>query len=66
MGNIHYVYYSPVHIIDLNCTGDEESVWECNLNGLKDYICHYTHGATIACQEGELYEYIYIIVLSYY
>ena len=71
MGNINYVYYtdSPVHIIDLNCTGDEESVWECNSNGLEEYICPNTHDASIACQEGELCKlkwYIYIIVLPWY
>ena len=73
MGNINYAYYSPVHITDLKCTGDEESVWECNHNGLEDnryiHVCPNTHDATIACQEGELHDlkwYIYIIVLPCY
>ena len=73
MGNINYAYYSPVHITDLKCTGDEESVWECNHNGLEDHrfihVCPNTHDATVACQEGELHElkwYICITVLPCY
>ena len=29
----------PIHIYDLNCTGSEESVWECPHNGIKGYSC---------------------------
>ena len=29
----------PIHIYDLNCTGSEESLWECPHNGIEGYSC---------------------------
>ena len=31
----------PIYINDLNCTGSEESVWECPHNGIEGYSCGY-------------------------
>lgn len=31
----------PIHIYDLNCTGNEERVWECPHNGIEGYSCGY-------------------------
>ena len=40
----------PVHINDLNCTGSEESVWECPHNGIKGYSCNHQQDASVICQ----------------
>ena len=38
-------------MIDLNCTGTEDSVWNCLYNGLIDYYsCPHKHDASIICQ----------------
>ena len=40
----------PIHIYDLNCTGNEESVWECPQNGIQGYFCGYNRGdARLIC-----------------
>ena len=40
----------PIHINDLNCTGSEESVWECPHNGIEGYSCgHYRDDARLTC-----------------
>ena len=38
-----------VHINDLNCTGSEESIWDCPHNGLNKYCYHYKD-ASVICQ----------------
>ena len=40
----------PIHINDLNCTGSEESVWECLHNGIAGYSCNYWEDASVMCQ----------------
>ena len=41
----------PFHIIDLNCTGMEKTVWECSHNGLIDeYNCPFSYDASVRCQ----------------
>ena len=40
----------PIHINDLNCTGSEESVWECPHNGIKGYSCNHWQDASVICQ----------------
>ena len=39
----------PVLINDLNCTGSEESVWECPHNGIVGYSCYHRGDAAMAC-----------------
>jgi deleted-in-malignant-brain-tumors protein 1 len=46
----------PFHIIDLNCTGVERTVWECSHNGLFDeYFCPSNHDASVRCQGMKLH-----------
>ena len=40
----------PIHINDLNCTGSEESVWECPHNGIVRYSCNHQDDASVMCQ----------------
>ena len=40
----------PIHINDLNCTGSEESVWECPHNGMERYSCNHYQDASVKCQ----------------
>ena len=39
-----------VHINDLNCTGEEESIWDCPQNGLSGYSCYHYQDASVICQ----------------
>ena len=40
----------PIYISDLNCTGSEESVWECAHNGIEGYSCGYNRDdASLIC-----------------
>ena len=45
----------PIHINDLNCSGSEESIWNCPHNGLISYSCSHYDDAAVLCQS----EYIY-------
>ena len=51
-GSGSYISYAwPFGIIDLNCTGEEDSVWNCSYNGTVDYYtCPSNHDASIICQ----------------
>ena len=47
----------PFHIVDLNCTGSEETLFDCphnNLVGL--HSCVSTHDASIRCQGNLSYQ----------
>ena len=39
-----------VHINDLNCTGEEEAIWDCPQNGLSRYSCNHYQDASVICQ----------------
>ena len=44
-------YHWPFGIIDLNCTGNESSIWNCTYNGTSDfYSCSSSHDASVICQ----------------
>ena len=43
------MYGPPVHINDLNCTGNEESVFDCPHNSLAT-CSQYSVDAAIICQ----------------
>ena len=47
-------YVLPFHIIDLNCTGDENNIWQCPRNNLIQYKCSQSHDAIVGCQIGIL------------
>ena len=38
------------NINDLNCTGNESSLWDCPQNGLTDYTCSNYDDASVICQ----------------
>lgn len=40
----------PFGIIDLNCTGKENNIWDCPYNGTHDYTCLWSHDASVICQ----------------
>ena len=63
MHNKYSEFVWPHHIIDLNCTGDEQSIWNCSYNGLLNYNCRDYHDASISCQGNE---YCYYNNLLYY
>ncbi len=47
----HYLNYVwPFHIIDLNCTGIEESITDCIYNSLTEYDCPDDHDASVVCR----------------
>ena len=37
-----------IAIKDLNCTGNESSIWDCPMNGLSNYYCN--DDAAVVCQ----------------
>ena len=43
-------HLNPILINDLNCTGSEESVWECPYNGIEGYSCNHRQDASVMCQ----------------
>ena len=43
-------YTRSFHIIDVNCTGEEDSIWNCSHNGLLEYNCPSSHDASVQCQ----------------
>ena len=47
--NTNFFQHQPHYIADLNCTGNEESIWNCPHNILTDHTCS---PASIACYEG--------------
>ena len=46
-------YVWPFHLIDLNCTGEENNVFDCVHNQLEDYTCSGSHDASVVCQGTE-------------
>ena len=61
MDNIN-AYYFPFHFIDLNCTGSEESIFNCPSNALAtQYTCPYYRAAAVAC-----HGIAWIMIISYY
>ena len=49
--NREYVW--PVYMNDVNCTGAEESIWDCPNNGITGYSCSHHDDASVICH-GEL------------
>ena len=50
-GNGYYTFNLPVHILDLNCTGNESSLWDCPYNGTADFFnCPSSHDAEVICR----------------
>lgn len=49
MGNIDYEWNLPLHFINLNCTGNEDSIWNCSSSTEGQQLCQYYHDAAVAC-----------------
>ena len=51
-GNGYYSNYDlPVHILDINCTGNESNIWECPYNGTANFLnCPSSHDAEVICR----------------
>ena len=44
----------PIHLDDLNCNGDEESLFQCPQNGVGVHDCeHYENDASAVCYTGK-------------
>ena len=41
--------YKTFHIIDLNCNGTEDSVFNCSHNQIEEHNCQYYDDAAIQC-----------------
>ena len=39
-----------VHIKDINCIGNEGTIWDCPHNRLDNYICNHYNDAAVICQ----------------
>lgn len=41
----------PFHILDLNCTGNERTIWDCLFNNLINiHSCSQSDDASVRCQ----------------
>ena len=53
VGSSVVYYYSLAtkhNIIDLNCTGNENTILDCPYNGLSNYYCSLSKDANIFCE----------------
>uniref|UniRef100_A0A1X7ULL6 Deleted in malignant brain tumors 1 protein n=1 Tax=Amphimedon queenslandica TaxID=400682 RepID=A0A1X7ULL6_AMPQE len=58
MGNVSSRIERPFHVIDVNCTGEEVSIWDCSMNSLlKQYTCNETNNAAVSCLKTDEVEY---------
>ena len=49
----------PIYIFDLNCTGEENTIWECPFNGVTTHNCHsYYDDASLKCEGEHLDSYL--------
>ena len=49
-GYYNYSAILPIHITDINCTGIEQSIWNCPHNMLLNYKCIRDQIAALSCQ----------------
>ena len=48
---VYYYSYTTKHnILDLNCTGNENTILDCPYNGLSNYYCSLSKDANIFCE----------------
>ena len=43
-------YYYPVHVSDLACTGDENTIWDCPYTNINSQSCGRYDDAAVVCQ----------------
>ena len=61
---IDYVW--PHHIIDLNCTGNEDNIWYCPYNGLVvHHDCFDSHDAIVSCQSKQMMQKLLCTCIRY-
>uniref|UniRef100_A0A1X7UMK1 SRCR domain-containing protein n=1 Tax=Amphimedon queenslandica TaxID=400682 RepID=A0A1X7UMK1_AMPQE len=49
MGRLHYDTDIPLHIVNLNCTGNEESIWDCPSSTQGQESCTVYTDVSVAC-----------------
>uniref|UniRef100_A0A1X7TQF9 SRCR domain-containing protein n=2 Tax=Amphimedon queenslandica TaxID=400682 RepID=A0A1X7TQF9_AMPQE len=49
MGRLHYDNDIPLHIVNLNCTGNEESIWDCPSSIQGQESCTVYSDVSVAC-----------------
>ena len=45
-----YLYTTQHNILDLNCTGNEDTILDCPYNSLSNYCCSLSKYANIFCE----------------
>ena len=61
LGNVHYAYSIPVHIVYPNCTGTEETIWDCPSTQGR-YSCSTSDDVSVACHGKACYNELIIIM----
>ena len=51
----------PFHLDDLNCTGDEQSLFQCSHNGLGIHDCGEYDDASVLCYIGKKMYSFYVL-----
>ena len=52
-GNAHYgAGTGPIHLDDVRCSGNEETLQECLHNGLGFHNCQHSNDASVSCTNG--------------
>ena len=58
MGRLNnYDYIIPLHIINLNCAGNEESVWNCPSSTQGQGYCTVDNDVSVACHGKAIIDY---------
>ena len=56
--------YLPLHIIDINCTGEETTIWDCPHNAVMNSNCRsYYRDAAVTCAGKDFFVYFDINTL---
>ena len=50
MGSLYSNIYIPVKIINLNCIGHEDTIWDCSYSSAQgSQYCSFYNDASVAC-----------------
>ena len=49
LGNARNDYSIPVHIVNPNCTGTEETIWDCPSSTQGKLSCSTSNDVSVAC-----------------
>ena len=60
MGRLHYDNSILPHIVNLNCTGNEESIWDCPSSAQGQESCTVYTDVSVACH-GRIYNNYYYL-----